>query len=125
MELWKKVWREGIAPQMSQDELSSLAKALREDNIDLIQGATCLPAGTPDAPTEAACALSWGGIGQPVKATEDRFQQFCDGCDERMNERAVCRYFLNWFDDTPRDHMRRELLTEVQAALFDRAAKSA
>ena len=33
---------------------------------------------------------------------------------ERLGEPAACRWFLNWFDDTPRDQMRRELLAEVK-----------
>ena len=35
-------------------------------------------------------------------------------------EPAACRWFLNWYDDTPRDEVRRELLAEVELALAER-----
>ena len=40
--------------------------------------------------------------------------------DTRLGEPAAVRYFLNWFDDTPRDEMRRQLLAEVNRALAER-----
>ena len=33
---------------------------------------------------------------------------------------AACRYFLNWFDDTPRDQMCALLLDEVRRTLAER-----
>jgi hypothetical protein len=72
-------------------------------------------------PVETACALGFCGWQGERRATvgevEDYFRQLCDAADERMAERAVCRFFLNWYDDTPRDEMRRALLTEVEQAL--------
>jgi hypothetical protein len=45
--------------------------------------------------------------------------------DQRLGEPAACRWFLNWFDETPRDEMRRLLLPEVQQLLAERQAEGA
>jgi hypothetical protein len=39
------------------------------------------------------------------------------GC---IGESSGCRYFVNWFDETPRDPMRRQLLVEVSRTLAQR-----
>ena len=44
----------------------------------------------------------------------------CFAIDQRLGEPAGCRWFLNWFDETPRDEMRRLLLAEVARALTER-----
>jgi hypothetical protein len=56
---------------------------------------------------------------------EEYFARLCFEADQRLGEPAVCRWFLNWFDDTPRDVMRRELLAEVERALAERNATAA
>ncbi len=38
------------------------------------------------------------------------------------SEPAACRWFLNWYDETPRHEMRRCLLAEVNRVLARRAA---
>ena len=72
-----------------------------------------------DWPVEAACALGycgWQGDGlETVGEVEEFFARACFEADQRLGEPAACRWFLNWFDDTPRDEMRRELLAEVNA----------
>jgi hypothetical protein len=35
----------------------------------------------------------------------------------------TCRFFLNWFDDTPREQMRHQLLAEVDRELNRRPAQ--
>jgi len=37
-----------------------------------------------------------------------------------MGEPAACRWFLNWFDDTPRAEVRGLLLSEVNRTLAQR-----
>ncbi len=44
----------------------------------------------------------------------------CFEIDQRLGEPAGCRWFLNWFDETPRDAMRQDLLGEVNLALATR-----
>ena len=54
---------------------------------------------------------------------EEYFARSCLEADERLGEAAACRWFLNWFDDTPREEMRDELLGEVERAIEARFAE--
>lgn len=127
MEAWRKVWRLGFVPVISTAGLAVLREALAGDDPRLIQGATSTPPPLfclQDWPVEAACALGycgWQADGlDAVGQVEEYFARVCFDADERLGEPAACRWFLNWFDDTPRDEMRRELLVEVEAAIAER-----
>ena len=127
METWRKVWRDGVEPLVSTEGLEALRKALMSDDPRLLQGATTTPPPlmcVQDWPVEAACALGfcgWQGDDlDTVGQVEEFFARACFEADQRLGEPAACRWFLNWFDDTPRDRMRRELLAEVERALADR-----
>ena len=131
MENWRKVWRNGFVPVLSSFGLVQLREALRYDDLRLVQGATTSPPPlmcVQDWPVEACCALGfcgWQGDGlQTVGEVEEFFARCCFEADERLGEPAACRWFLNWFDDAPRDTMRRELLAEVDAALADRIPRA-
>jgi hypothetical protein len=75
-------------------------------------------------PVEAACALGfcgWVGDGlETVGEVEEFFARVCYETDVRLGEAAACRWFLNWYDETPREEMFRELLNEVNRALVIR-----
>lgn len=121
------VWREGFAPVLSTTGLSALREALRSDDSRLTQGSTTTPPPlmcVRDWPVEAACALGfcgWQGEGlETVGDVEEFFAKVCYEADVRLGEPAACRWFLNWFDDTPRDDMRRELRDEVERTLAER-----
>lgn len=121
MEAWRKVWREGVAPLLSDEALVALEKALVEDNPRLIQGATTTPPPLQcvlDWPVEAACAIGfcgWVGDGlQTVGEVEEFFTMTMCEIDRRIGEPAGCRWFLNWFDETPRGEMRDLLVAEVR-----------
>lgn len=44
-----------------------------------------------------------GGCGiSTVGDVEEFFARVCHEADERLKEVAGCRWFLNWYDDTPR-----------------------
>ena len=127
MESWRNTWRKGVAPLLSTQSLESLRSALVNDDARLLQGATTTPPPlqcVQDWPVEAACALGycgWQGDGlETVAEVEEFFARMCFEIDQLMGEPAACRWFLNWFDDTPRDEMRRELLVEVQRSLAQR-----
>lgn len=127
MEMWRRVWRDGLSPRLSARALAALRVAIVTDDPRLVQGTTCSPPALQalcERRVETACALGycgWQGEGlAKVGEVEDYFQQLCDGADERIAERAVCRFFLNWYDDTPRDEMRRELLIEIERSLRGR-----
>jgi len=131
MESWRLTWRNGFAPVLPTAALEALAVALREDDPRLTQGSTTTPPPlmcVQDWPAEAGCALGFCGAvenGGFMEATvgqcEEFFAKCCFEADQALGEPAACRHFLNWFDDTPRDEMRRELLAEVELALAGRA----
>lgn len=128
MESWRTVWREGFAPVLSLKGLEALRDALAADDARLTQGSTTTPPPlmcVQDWPVEAACAVGfcgWQGDRlQRVGEVEEFFARCCFEADTRLGEAAACRWFLNWFDDTPRDEMRRELLAEVERAIAERA----
>ena len=130
MESWKNTWRKGVAPLLSTGSLEVLRQALVSDDPRLLQGATTTPPPlqcVQDWPVEAACALGfcgWKGDGlETVAEVEEFFARMCFEIDQQMGEPAACRWFLNWFDDTPREEMRRELLVEVQRALARRLSQ--
>lgn len=133
MNLWRQVWRDGFAPILPIDGLTALATALREDDKKLIQGATTTPLPlmcVMDWPVEAGDCLAFmgavthGGFGTAtVGECEEFFAKCCYEADQLLGEPAACRWLLNWYDDTPRDEMRRELLAEVESVLENRAAK--
>ena len=129
MESWRKVWRDGLAPLISTAGLEALRAALCNDDARLLQGATTTPPPlqcVQDWPVEAACVLGycgWQGEGlQSVAEVEDYFARLCFEVDQRLGEPAACRWFLNWFDETPRDEMRSLLLAEVNRTLARRRA---
>ena len=127
MESWRIVWRDGFVPVLSTVGLMSLRDALRSDDPRLVQGATTTPPPlmcVQDWPVEACCALGYcgwqGDALHTVGEVEEHFAKCCFEADQRLGEPAACRWFLNWFDDTPRDQMRRLLLDEVQRVLAER-----
>ena len=132
MEKWRRVWREGLAPQLSSTGLQALQTALIQDDQRLLQGTTCYPPlldALRDREVEGTCAIgfcAWQGDGLvSVGQVEEHFQRVCDAADTVFSEPAACRYFLNWYDDTPREEMRQELLAEVALTLRDRLASAA
>jgi hypothetical protein len=124
MTLWQKVWREGVEPSLSDEGLLALRRALVRDDERLRQGSTTEPpplASLHGRPCEGACAIGycgWRGDGlRTVGEVEEQFARICREANSRLGEPASVRWFLNWFDDTPREEMRRGLLAEVRRAL--------
>jgi hypothetical protein len=116
-----------MAPLLSTSGLEALAQALTNDDARLLQGATTSPPPlqcVQDWPVEAACSVGfcgWQGDGlETVAEVEEYFASVCFEVDQRLGEPASCRWFLNWFDETPREEMRRELLAEVKRVLAER-----
>ena len=132
MESWKKVWRDGLAPLISTPGLASLRQALVRDENRLIQHATTTPPPSEvfqEEEVEGACALgycAWQGDGlATVGEVEAFFVRTCLAADDALGEPAASRYFLNWFDETPRAEMRRLLLQEVNVELNQRHVAAA
>lgn len=127
MESWRLIWRDGIVPQLSTGGLEALAVALRDDDPRLRQGMTTSPPPlmcVQDFPCAGADAIGyagWKGDGlTTVGEVEEHFARVCSQCDQATGGPADCRHFLNWYDDTPRPEMRRELAAEVRLAITKR-----
>jgi len=132
MKSWRKVWRDGLAPLLSTPGLEALRRGLLSDDPRLLQGATTTPPPlqcVQDWPVEGCCAVGycgWQGEGmETVAEVEEFFARTCFEVDQRLGEPAACRWFLNWFDETPRDEMRNLLLAEVNRTLAQRRAEPA
>lgn len=124
MESWRQVWRDGFVPLLSIKHLEALRDAVRDDDARLTQGSTTTPPPlmcVKDWPCEAACLLGycgWQADGlETVGEVEHFFAEACFKADQLLGEPAACRWLLNWFDDTPRQQMRHELLAEISLAL--------
>lgn len=139
MESWRKVWREGVAQLLSLEHLEALATALETDDVRLLQGATTTPPPlqcVQDWPVEGACALGYAfaacnrgfadnGKNQEaatVGDVEEFFAICCFECDQRLSELAGCRWWLNWWDETPRQEMFALMLPEIKRTLERRNA---
>jgi hypothetical protein len=132
MESWRMVWRDGFVPVLSTSGLEALRDALTGDDPRLTQGSTTTPPPlmcVQDWPVEAACALGfcgWHGDElESVGQVEEFFARACFEADQRLGEPAACRWFLNYWDDTPRERLFREMLEEVNLAIQNRKALAA
>jgi hypothetical protein len=77
-----------------------------------------------ERPVEGCCSIGWCGWHgeklETVGQVEEFFARSCFEADQRLGEPAACRWFLHWYDDTPRDLMRLDLLHEVERTLEQR-----
>jgi hypothetical protein len=127
----QKAWREGIAPQLSIAGLVALEGAIDLDNPRLLQGDTVSPLPLhPHAcrPVQGAWPIAfagWKGDGLLiVDDLEEFFARVIFRAGERLGDPTGARYFLNWWDDTPRAEARRELLAGVRRELARRLLKA-
>jgi hypothetical protein len=132
LESWRKVFREGIVPQVSVAGLQNLAQALERDDPRLLQGVTSNPpalACMANDPVEGCCAWCFLLLDHKrpyqvsVGALDQRFAESCFKASQLCGEAGSARYFLNFLDETPRDEMRKLLLVEVLAALVGRQSQ--
>lgn len=127
---WQRVWREGFAPLFGTEALQRLATALETDDLRLLQGSTTNPPplmAFADWPVEGCDAIGftgWTQDGATVGEIELHFARSCFEADQRLGEPAACRWFLNWYDDTPRNEMRASLLAELKLELEKRECVS-
>lgn len=127
MEAWRRVWRVGFAPLISTEGLESLREALSNDDPRIIQDATCSPPPlqcVEDWPVESTCPIAWTGwkgeSDMSVGEVNDHFDSVCFAVDQAIGEPASTRFFLNWWDESPREVVFKELLAEVELALAER-----
>jgi hypothetical protein len=131
-ESWQPAWREGLAPNLPTAGLEALCRALEEDDPALMQGTSLFPPpleALKGQAIEGACAVGycgWQGEGlKTVGSVEEFFARVCFEADRRLGDPAGCRWFLNWFDGTPRAERRRKVPAEVKETLARRAGECA
>ncbi len=112
----RESWRK-IAKVLPLDGLERLRDALRNDDHKLVQIATTVPAFDSLASQicEGGCAIGYAftnGI-NTTESVRESFRKVRDEVDPSY-------LFTYWFDMTPRDEMRRELLPEVERAIQER-----
>jgi hypothetical protein len=131
---WKEVFRRGIAPQLPTAGLVALSAALVKNDRRLLQHATTMPPPlqcVAALPCEGACAIGFCcAFADPVCLkqvceVEEFFANVCFQCDQALGEPAACRFFLNAYDEMPREQMRVELIGEVEAELARREVAAA
>jgi hypothetical protein len=131
---WQRVWREGVAPQLSTAGLQALQKALEQDDPALIQGQNLFPPPLQSYASDqvvAACAIcfsAWKGDYQgcaPVAEVDLRFDEVCYQASQLLGEPAAVGQFLTEYDSWSREEMRRNLLPEVRLALAGRLESAA
>lgn len=138
-------FKAGFAPHLSSDRLRDLAAALDRDDPRITQGSTTTPPPlmcVQGWPVECGCPLAFVGALEnggfcPVESRgdaaaakryatvgqcEEYFATSCFRADKTMGEPVACRWFLNWWDDTPRDEARRDLSRWCREVLDQRAA---
>lgn len=123
MDMWRIAFREGLAPLLSVTDLELIQKALLEDDGTLCQGITTHPEAFREnlrKPVEACCLVSYTGWKsglQTVEEVEEYFARVCSEIDARLGHSSECRWLLNWFDETPREEMRRLLSEEIHVEI--------
>src|SRR5262245_28524482 len=124
MEAWRTVWRRGFLPGLNTEGLEALRRALCDDDYRVTQMATTQPPANQnvlDCPADAACAVTFcGWQGEQLSTVgelNEFFDRLCFEADHLLGESAASRWFLNWYDHTPRDEMRQALLPEVEREL--------
>ena len=131
MESWRTVWREGFAKVTPLAGLLVLKELLEKDDPKLLQGTTTKPPPlmcVQDWPVEGCDAISATGLTPErsfgvatVGEIEEHFADMCFEADRLLCESAACRWFLNWWDDTPRGTAIAELLAEVEKAISEKS----
>ena len=111
---WQESWRI-VAQQLSTKHLEALHDGLSRDDPGLVQGKIVVPPGHAHGETPtAACAIGYcGWRGDGLVKVEDVWLFFLK-ITEKIKEYGE---FLRWFDQTQREEMRHQLLSEVRREL--------
>ncbi len=122
MEPWRRVFREGIAPQLPLGALEALRHGLLKHDPRLRPGATVEVGWTPRGTgITQACAIgygAWKGLQLTTAADiEMFFNEVCDRANQILEDPGACGAFINWFDGHRREFVFPLLLTEVNRAI--------
>lgn len=123
---WQKVFRDGFAPEMTMDELLAVREALVINDPLMIQDATVEPELSEFVQPCGACFVSYGlwkaNRLSTTMEVSDMFARRCQLADNRLGFHSAIRFFLNWFDETPRQEVFAKLLVEVDAVISERTS---
>lgn len=129
MEAWRKIWRDGFAPLITDKGLLALKEALESPSrlSQLGQGSTTWPIamiGSGLEKPQGACLIgycAWKGSDlATVGEIDSEFARLCFEADQRVKEPAGCRFLLNWWDERPYEEVVACMLPEVDREIARR-----
>lgn len=127
MEAFRKVWRDGFAPQLSDAELDALLGGIESDDPALVQGRTTVPIPLLAVDSwdleggDAIVYAAWkAGLVSLVGEGAELFGKRCAETDLLLGESTACRFWNGFWDDTPRNEAFAELAAEVRRERFRR-----
>jgi hypothetical protein len=127
MEAYRKVWRDGFAPQLSDAELKALLVGIESDDPALVQGRTTVPIPLLAVDSwdleggDAIVYAAWKvGLVSLVGEGAELFGKRCAETDLLLGELTACRFWNNFWDDTSRGEAFAELAAEVRREIFRR-----
>lgn len=129
IEVWIEVWKRGFGPFLPIAGMRSLLDALVDDDQRLIQGATTSPPpllSVQNWPCEAADIIGWCFFGPDatVGEVEEGFARACFDADIAIKESAACRWVIDFWDHSPREWARAQMIYLVADSLVERRAIS-
>jgi hypothetical protein len=128
-EAWRKVWREGVAPQLSTEGLQGLLDALKRDDSRIITGATTEPpafSAASSLPIERCDPVIFAMLDghSPAACTvglmDEAFGRLAIRCSELCGMPRAIGTLLCWLDEQDRETWRIELMRETSLALIGR-----
>lgn len=129
MESWKLVLRTGFLPLWKTEVLERAVALMKADSPFLTQGSTTTPPPlmcVQDWPAEACDIVAYCSVDDAFSCTvgqvEEGFAKSCFGADTALGEPAACRWFLHFWDDTPRGECFRLVIEEFERELESRRA---
>jgi hypothetical protein len=120
---WQRVFRVGVLPQLTRDNLVALRDALQSNDPRLMQGDTTYPPPFPHVlgwPCDRCCLLAFPGLTDGLTTVGELntfFARMCAAIDAAIGEPAGVRHLLQWYDDQPRAEVFAALVAEIDAAL--------
>lgn len=133
MEQWRRYFRHGIAPLVENAQLEYVLGILKSDSEKMCQGDTVIlrkviaESGLTyyhgDLPPVSGCFVSLIHMSDEkltANEVDAKFGPFL--CRVGLNH-GLSSHFINWFDDSPREEVRRELIAEIELVLDARNPK--
>jgi hypothetical protein len=125
---WTRVWRVGVVPQLTRDNLVALRDALQSNDPRLMQGGTTYPPPLPnvqDWRCESCCLVAFPGFSDGLTTAGELNTYFAEAChraDLALGEPAAIRHLLHFWDNGSRADVFAALIAELDAALAPKEA---